>query len=202
MAAKFKACSVDGCKVNAHSGGSGGWCHLHYMRWRRHGDPLKGRTADGEPPHYFRDVVLSYEGDECLKWPYAKSSSGYGKLWVDGRLQVVARLICERVNGPPPTPEHEAAHSCGNGHEGCVTKRHLSWKTPKENSTDQLVHGTRLRGSRQNGAKLTEDHVREIRGLKGKMLQREIAVQFGISQRNISNIHAGKIWAHLTPLPE
>jgi hypothetical protein len=27
----------------------------------------------------------------------------------DGRLQLVSRIVCERVNGPPPTPRHEAA---------------------------------------------------------------------------------------------
>ncbi|WP_292637037.1 hypothetical protein [Mesorhizobium sp.] len=56
----------------------------------------------------------------------------------DGKCRRVSRLVCEEVHGPPPSPDHEAAHSCDNGDLGCATKRHLSWKTPKENTADKF----------------------------------------------------------------
>ena len=31
-----RVCSIDGCD-NVHA--ARGWCHKHYMRWRRWGDP-------------------------------------------------------------------------------------------------------------------------------------------------------------------
>jgi len=84
-------------------------------------------------------------GYECLIWPYAKTNKGYGvgygRTKINGRKQIVSRIICEAVRGAPPTPRHEAAHSCGNGHLGCCTKRHLFWKTPEENWEDRRRHG-------------------------------------------------------------
>lgn len=143
VALSERQCSIDDCSkpiVNIR-----GWCSAHYQRWRAHGDPLKGRTADGEPKRYLHEVVLAYEGDECMPWPYGRYASGYGRI----RGSIVSRLVCEAVNGPPPTPKHEAAHSCGKGHEGCVTKGHLSWKTHAENMADTIAHGTMP--ARQNG---------------------------------------------------
>ena len=32
-----KPCAVDGCERRATRRG---WCEMHYMRWRAHGDPL------------------------------------------------------------------------------------------------------------------------------------------------------------------
>ncbi|RWO34773.1 MAG: hypothetical protein EOS10_00270 [Mesorhizobium sp.] len=128
-------CSISDC---GKSHAARGWCIVHYQRWSRHGDPLAGRkTMNGEPQRYYREVVLTYEGDECIPWPYVVSFGGYGRMKKDGTMQFVHRLVCAEVNGPPPTPDHEAAHSCGKGHLACVTKRHLSWKTPKENCAER-----------------------------------------------------------------
>lgn len=191
-------CSVDACGKPHYAKG---WCNKHWQRWRAHGDPLGGGTPFGEPMRYFREVVLTYDGDQCLTWPFSRNDSGYGKLRVDGRDHRVTRLVCEHINGPAPSPLHEAAHSCGRGHGGCVAKRHLSWKTPKENQADKLIHDTHRRGERQPRSKLTERDVHEIRATKGKVSQREIAAKFGVNQTTISHIHAGRIWAWLETGP-
>jgi len=191
-----KVCSIPGCEKSIRARN---WCGIHYDRWRRHGDPLGGRTAvtnRGDAMRYFREVILPYEGNDCLKWPFS-SAKGYGKLWSNGRLQTVSRLVCEAVHGKPATPKHEAAHSCGNGHLGCVTKRHLSWKTPDGNAADRLTHGTHSRGERCPTAKLKEADVQKIRALKGHLLQREIASMFNVHFGTISDIHRGTRWAWL-----
>ncbi|MER8602818.1 hypothetical protein NKH48_03350 [Mesorhizobium sp. M1233] len=172
-------------------------CWAHYHRLRRYGDPLAGRTPDGEPERYLREVVLTYEGDECLTWPYGRSGNGYGKLRVNGRKHIVSRLACEHVHGPAPTPEHEAAHSCGKGHLACVTKGHLSWKTAAANQADRLIHGTHCRGESSGRARLTEPEVRQIIALKGIKPIQEIAAQLGVSRRHVRNIHDKKRWAWL-----
>ena len=192
--AKKRLCSVDGCGKPYWGRG---YCSAHYQRWRNHGDPLAGRTPEGEAQRFFETVVLAYDGDECLKWPY-NTVKGYGVLHQDGRGVLVSRLSCEAANGPPPTPEHHAAHLCGKGHEGCVTKRHLSWKTRAENEEDKIIHGTRVRGEKHAWAKITEADAREIIALKGKMLQRDIAEKFNISRPAVGMIHRGKNWAWLT----
>lgn len=187
-------CNVEGCGKRSITRG---WCGSHYERWFNHGDPLGGGTFRGELLRYFNEVVMAYEGDECLIWPYAKGGRGYGQMKVAGVRHYVHRRVCEEVNGSPPTPDHEAAHSCGHGHEGCVTKGHLSWKTPAENQADRIVHGTHGRGGRNPRAKLTADDVREIRSLNDQIVEKEIAERFGVSSSNISAIRRGKSWTWL-----
>lgn len=191
----MKICSIPGCEKLA--GRSRGWCNAHYKRWQRHGDPLGGGTAHGEPGRYLSEVVLAYEGDECLTWPFGQNGGGYGTLW-DGEKRIfVHRQVCEHVNGPPPTTLHQAAHSCGNGHLACCTKKHLSWKTQAGNSADTISHGTSLRGQRNPQAKLTEPEVLHILALKGIKPQTEIAAQIGVSQTTISKIHSNAAWGWL-----
>ena len=103
-----RICSIEGCGKPVQGRG---WCSLHYQRWRFHGDPLRCRhTPKGDLERYYRDVVLTHDGDECLVWPYGTQPNGYA-VW---DKQCVSRMVCEEENGPPPTPEHDAAHSCGN----------------------------------------------------------------------------------------
>lgn len=189
--AKSRICSIPDCGRLATRRGM---CTLHYMRWWKYGDPLAGGTEIGEPERFFTGVVLTYEGDECLTWPYAKTGKGYG--WIGRGL--VSRRVCEEIHGPPPMPDHEAAHSCGNGHLACCTKGHLSWKTPTENQADRLVHDTHIRGERSVTAKLTESDVRQIKLLKSTgTSQVEIASKFGVSPAAIHAVWTGKSWAWL-----
>jgi len=144
MAENHPICSVAGCG----KGGKivRGLCGTHYRRWQRHGDPLAGRyrAPNGEPQRYLSDVVLAHKSDECLIWPYARDGKGYAAVVIDGVTVVAPRMVCESVNGPPPTPEHETAHSCGRGHEGCINPGHLRWATREENQGDRIEHGAAL----------------------------------------------------------
>lgn len=187
-------CSVEGCGTAARARG---WCPAHYQRWRKYGSPLAGGTSLGQPLRHLHEVVLAYDGDECLIWPFAKGVAGYGRLRVNGRSVIVSRIVCELAHGEPPTPKHEAAHSCGRGHKGCCTKRHLSWKTPAQNTADKFEHGTVKRGKDTWNAALTEDDVRAIRALKGKRLQTEIASDYGVARTTVSAIQNGYRWAWL-----
>lgn len=201
MAPRFKPCVVKDCNGNAHSdvNGARGMCVMHYCRWKRHGDSsIRLRPANGEAIAFYRDVVLNYDGDECLIWPFSTSGGGYGSVTLeDGRQGNVHLFLCEAINGPAPSSIHQAAHSCGKGKYGCVTKRHLSWKTIKENHADKIAHGTSNRGTRNGQSKLTDADVRAIRSLRGRVNQYEIAKEYGVSQTTISHIHTGKMWGWL-----
>lgn len=167
------------------------------MRQWRYGDPLveKG-TVKGEPETFLQDVVLQYNGVDCLIWPYSRSLYGYGQIWLDGRLQTVSRVACKHLHGPPPTSEHHAAHTCGRGHQGCVNPNHLRWATCKENLADRKAHGTMNYGERNGASKLTEADVRTIRKAQG--FHREIAAKFGVSRETIGEIKRGVTWKNLT----
>lgn len=188
-----KLCVIEGC---GKLGAQRGWCSKHYTRWRRYGDPLGGSTEFGEPMRFYREVVLPYDGDECLTWPYARNK-GYGLLWFDKKNQYVSRLVCQEAKGPPPTPDHDAAHSCGRGDKACVTKRHLRWATAKENCEDTVAHGRSLRGSKHPRAKITKEQAILVKQLKGSLKAREIAEQVGLSREGVASIHQSKSWGWL-----
>lgn len=188
-----QVCSVEGCsgRHKAH-----GYCIKHYRRLQRGGHPLASTKAQSEVQKYYLNVVLNYEGEECLIWPFA-TVNGYGCMRRNGEKGNVSRFLCADVNGPPPTPKHEAAHSCGRGADGCVTRVHLSWKTRAENQADRLDHGTHNRGERQGASKITEQQAREILSLKGIEPQSSLAARYGISRSAVSDIHVGKNWSWL-----
>ncbi len=186
-------CKIEGCAKPAKALGL---CRAHYWRFKTHGDALGGRTALGEPQKFLTKAI-AYDGDECLRWPFGQNGLGYGIIHIDGKPQLVSRVVCESVNGPPTTPEHEAAHHCGKGHEGCVTPKHLYWATPSENQMDRVRHDTHQRGERHPLVKLTEDQVREIRELGKTTPHQEIADRYGIGRTQVSRIITRKRWGWL-----
>lgn len=187
-------CSVDGCDKTSTSVGM---CATHRARILKFGQTEPVKTPPGTVHDYFSEVVVPFIGNECLKWPFA-TVNGYGNMQHDGRRQIVSRVACERRHGQPPTPKHEAAHRCGNGHEGCVNPEHLYWATRSENQMDRAAHGTSNEGERHGMSKLTESDVFSIRGLLAKGdTQTSISAIFNVTQSAISRIGSGDLWGHL-----
>lgn len=183
--AKFQ-CSINECAEEAHARG---WCRKHYKRWRRHGHPTSGGVTPGTLRSYYEKVVLPYSGDECLLWPFGRSSFGYA-LMLGG---TVHRMVCTDINGRPPTEKHYAAHRCGNGALGCVAGPHLYWATPKQNAADKLRHDTHNRGERHYRAKLKRSEVLKIAQDK-TMRPSDMARQYGVSPQLICDIQKGRRW--------
>lgn len=187
--AAISICSVDGC-CKPRRGRD--WCAAHYARWRRYGDPTAERKH-GAAMRWLHSVAVSFDGGECLIWPFARNKRGYAAV----ANTMASRYICEIVYGAPPTKTHQAAHNCGKGHEGYVNPNHLAWKTPTENQLDKVEHGTTNRGERSATAKLNSDAVRQIRANAGRISNRAQAAQFGVSSGHICQIINGKKWAFL-----
>lgn len=134
---------------------------------------------------------MNDEDGPCLIWPMSRDWQGYGQFGFEGKQLRASRYMCELVNGPPPTPEHHAAHSCGRGHEGCYHPKHLFWKTPTENQMDSVAHGT-VRKVGTPRQKLSEANIEEIRALAtGGMKQYEIAAKFGVRRESVGQILRG-----------
>jgi hypothetical protein len=142
--------------------------------------------GDGQARAWIREH-LDYPHDWCLIWPFSRIQSGYATF--GSEHIAVHRFMCEHRNGPQPADKPHAAHSCGRGHEGCVNPRHLDWKTISENQLDRYIHS-----GPQPRWKLTPQQVDEIRALKDRARVIDIARQFGISDTNVRNIHAGRLW--------
>lgn len=133
----------------------------------------------GKAVAWLREHV-TYAGDSCLIWPFARiTTKGYGTFGYNGRSHYAHRFMCELVNGPPPTKRHQAGHTCGLGHEGCVHPLHLKWKTNAQNQRDRRTHGTSNKSGRAKRL-LTFGQIAEIRALKGRETQRSLANRFGV----------------------
>lgn len=157
------------------------------------GNPSKRGSAND----FYNGVVLNYEGDQCLIWPFAIGKNSYAQIKINGKKRDVHRLVCEEEYGPPPSSKHEAAHSCTNGRSGCVAKRHLRWATSKENGDDMVSHGNSTRGEKHPNGKLSKDDVLAIRQLADSTTHAALALRFGISRANVSMIVSRRTWAWL-----
>ncbi len=185
-------CSVDGCSAQSSKKG---FCGPHYQRLYTYGRAHTVlETPHGTLSKFIRDHV-GYADDACLFWPFKSGTRGYGALQVNGKLTGAHRYMCMLVYGNPPFDGAYAAHSCGNGHHGCVNPRHLRWATAKENASDKELHGTHRKGEHTYNAKLTEDRVRFIRS--SNLTGKQLAKMFGCSRQIIDKARRRDTWAHV-----
>lgn len=107
----------------------------------------------------------------------------------------IARLVAEAFI-PNPLNKPEVNHLFGKDDNRATS---LEWVTGSENVRHSLdiLGCKRAKGIKNNAAKLTEQQVREIRLLKGKMFQREIAKMYGVSRPIIGHIFKNEYWSHV-----
>lgn len=195
-AVRRQGCLVEGC---ARQHVARGYCKLHYDRILTTGDPrseVPARAAPGSRVEWLL-AHADHQGAACLIWPYSRDHGGYARIVDEGVQRLASRTMCTLVHGPAPTPEHQAAHSCGNGHLGCISPAHLRWDTVVGNHADKALHGTEVKGEDQWMAKLSEEEVLAIRAAEGVVPQRVLAERYGVNQTTISKIQRRQAWAWL-----
>lgn len=140
---------------------------------------MKRKAKRGEAMAWLLAHV-PHKGEACLIWPFSCNWDGYGQIGLQrGVVRKAHHVMCRLAHGKPPTRRHQASHSCGNGHAGCVNQEHLSWKTNSENQKDRRRHGTHL-GAKGARTQLTAAQVAEIRS-RGEA-QTALAARFGVSR--------------------
>jgi hypothetical protein len=133
--------------------------------------------------------------DWCLIWPFFKNKHGRGVIGTSGDTQFAARVMCELVKGEPPTPEHTAAHGCGNGHLGCTNPHHLDWKTKAENMEDCITHGTQPKHRLGPRGHFSPPEVEEIKRLLKTSTQLAVAQLYKVTESTIGDIARGRYYA-------
>lgn len=187
-------CIIDGCSGNKKAKGL---CAKHYKVLSTHGDPLVKLTAsNGDGKKWILDH-LNYDGEDCLTWPFCRSSTGYGKSSWQGKQMDAHVIMCRLVNGEPESPLLWVAHSCNNGKKGCCHPKHLRWATPTENARDRHIHGTTLWGERNHNSKLKSEDIPVIRSMAGIMSYQEIGDVYGVSVSAIKRIINRESWRHI-----
>lgn len=156
------------------------------------------RAQHGEPMAWLLEHV-GHTGGDCLIWPFARTKDGRGRVASPGGTRVASRVMCELAHGEPADPNDDAAHTCGNGHLGCVNPTHLLWKPHAENQKDMTLHGSSTVGEKSASAKLTKDAVIEIRSRYRSdcVTQAELAELFGVSRRAVGKVLSRETWSHV-----
>lgn len=124
---------------------------------------------------------VDYDAPDCLIWPFARDHQGRGLLSVGNKkIRRAHRVMCEIVNGPPPSEKHQAAHECGNGHLGCIHPKHLIWKTQSGNTIDRIRHGRPLGNPGGNRSLFTANQIEELKtDIAAGISVMEMARKFG-----------------------
>jgi hypothetical protein len=122
---------------------------------------------------------------------------GHLRYNLRGGMRSGHQLVLEAFVGPCP-PGMECCH--GNDIPDDNRIENLRWGTPKSNGEDRVRNDRQVRGEKHGCAKLTEDEVREILALRGKLSQKEIAKRFGVSDTHVYDILNGRSWNHVTGL--
>lgn len=155
---------------------------------------MKNQKTQWGEAQQFLEAAFEYEGDKCLIWPYRRNDQGYAQIFHGSQCRYVSRIVCSKARGPAPSRKHDAAHSCGRGHLGCVAKAHLRWATRKANCVDKIAHGTSNGGAKNGRAKLTLSNVIEIRSRRGVEARSSLASRFNVNPSTISRIQLGQRW--------
>ena len=136
---------------------------------------------------FFEKVAKS---EACWEWTAAKDSSGYGCISIGGRLDGAHRVSWRIAFGEIPNGLL-VLHKCDN--RSCVNPDHLFLGTVKDNVQDMVAKGRNVAG--EGRRKLTATQVVDVFRLRAKgWLQREIAQEMRVSQKQISRILRGENW--------
>lgn len=93
----------------------------------------------------------------------------------------------------PLTPKDVVLHKCDN--PSCVNPEHLRKGTQTDNMKDMVRKGRSAKGAAHSQSKLTEEDVLDI--FNDNRLQKDIAVDYGISVSTVSAIKNRATWLHL-----
>lgn len=127
---------------------------------------------------------------------HTQKSTRYGYTSILGRSVLLHRKVYADHNGLDPfTMGGVVMHTCDNPR--CVEPTHLVFADQSANIRDMYDKGRGAvkRGEASPAAKVDEDAIRYIRAYEGK--QKDLMVQFGLSQAQISRIRGGSRWKHL-----
>ena len=155
--------------------------------------------SEGELLRFWPKVDVC-EVDECWPWTAGQNGNGYGFFRRQrGGMCLAHRLAWEQMHGEIPEGLC-VLHSCDN--KVCVNPRHLWLGTKADNNADRDRKGRQRSplGERHGQAKLTRQHVREIRAraAAGETWP-ALAQHFGVSRSAVQGIVHRKNWAWLAP---
>jgi predicted XRE-type DNA-binding protein len=150
---------------------------------------MAGKPKQSEVERFMSHVHKHDSG--CWLWTaYCMKKNGYGFFRTPARHELAHRVSYRLFNGVLDT--RDVMHKCDV--PKCVNPEHLVLGSRFENMQDAKLKGRLSIGEKHGRSKLTEEQVNLIK--KSNKLQREIAVEFGITQGHVSCLKSGDRWQH------
>ena len=140
--------------------------------------------------------VRKGDGDSCWEWTGKLMPNGYGVIRWFRRTTSPHRVSYGMAFGPPG--EKLVCHRCDN--RKCVRPGHLFLGTAADNIADMIAKGRNRppRGELSGRTNLSNGDILRMRVLANDgVMQKELAVRYGISPKQVSVIVTGKQWAHV-----
>jgi len=146
---------------------------------------------------------------QCVFWPGAKDTKGYGQIRHNNKNIIVSRLALEVALGRELMPGECACHRCDN--PACCNPFHIFVGSHSDNMKDAQAKG-RMRGQFVRGhnapvargeccgnAVLTEADVREMRSRHATLGHgsRKLSKAFGVSRATAQAVINRKTWRHV-----
>lgn len=144
----------------------------------------------------FFSKVMPEPMSGCYLWEASVGKDGYGTFKLRGKNRKAHRVAYVLSYGPVSRAD-VVCHKCDN--RACVNPGHLFLGSHRDNMKDMTAKGRQAKGGRCHLTKLSAASVLEIyaRAHNGEP-HLDIARDFGIGRRNVSEIKRGKTWNHLT----
>lgn len=149
-------------------------------------------------------LLIRVETDDCVLWPHAKRSNGYGALSLGNNKIYSTHVVAWALANGKRIPRKKRAgntkkglivcHTCDV--RSCINPRHLFRGTIKNNLDDMDRKGRRPIGERHPRAKLTEKAIRQIR-LSNDSLK-DLGARYGVDKSVVCNIRQRKSWRHVS----
>lgn len=170
-----------------------GYCHKHYARFKKWGDPHTLRRLRGVTGRELLETNKSIDPETgCWNWTGYVTVYGYGHTRAGGIAEQVHRLSYKLAHGDID-PDLAVCHKCDN--RRCFNPDHLFLGTRAENQRDMKDKKRGPIGERNARATLTAEQVSKI--IADPRAQREIGLEYGINQSHVSALKRGKRWPHM-----
>jgi hypothetical protein len=147
---------------------------------------MAGRPRISELERFMSHVHKDDSG--CWIWSAFCMKNGYGLFSTPIKNELAHRVSYRLFNGE--LDARDVMHKCDV--TNCVNPEHLVLGTRSENMQDAKTKGRLCFGERHGRSKLTNEQVDLIK--KSDKFQKEIALEFGISQGHVSCLKNGTKW--------
>jgi hypothetical protein len=198
-----RTCVIESCE-RIHYGR--GWCKRHYLAaW------TAGRLDD-RPRTFVRagaplEERLRHQGwtvtpSGCWEWCGGLNQNGYGWLAQGGGRPIIASRAAYMVwVGEIPEGQF-VCHTCDN--RRCINPDHLYAGTVLDNAQDAVRRKRTANGERHGGHRLTDVEVSAMRTryAEGGVTQRQVAIEFGVCQQQVSLVVRGERRREVTHIEE